>query len=139
MVGDHARVVEHHLQRQEWGKALDVLCQQDNLELYYKYSPPLMHHVPYETVNVWIGEPRLEPRRLIPALMRYDVKNNPRGETQNQAVRYLEHCLYRLRIVDRAVYDYALSLHARVDDDKALLLFLSKPGALSSFFRVVLC
>jgi hypothetical protein len=132
LVGDNARVVEHHLQCAEYGKALDVLCQQDNLELYYKYSPPLMHHVPHDTVNVWIGEPRLEPRRLIPALMRYDPANNPPGETQNQAVRYLEHVIYRLRVQDRAIDDYLLSLHAMASDDRALLQFLAKPETLTT-------
>lgn len=132
LVGDHARVVEHHLQCGEYGKALDVLCQQDNLELYYKYSPPLMHHAPHDTVNVWIGEPRLEPRRLIPALMRYDPANNPPGEKQNQAVRYLEHVTFRLRINDRAIDDYLLSLHAMADDDRALLQFLDKPDTLTT-------
>ncbi len=132
LVGDHARVVEHHLQCGEYGKALDVLCQQDNVELYYKYSPPLMHHVPHDTVNVWIAEPRLEPRRLIPALMRYDPANNPPGEKQNQAVRYLEHVTFRLRVNDRAIDDYLLSLHAMASDDRALLQFLDRPETLTT-------
>ena len=52
-------------------------------ELFYKFSPALMAHVPYLCVEAWIeardqadttaaGQPLIEPRKLIPALMRYD-------------------------------------------------------------------
>ena len=42
----------------------------------------------------------------------------------------MEHVVYRLRVSDRAIEDYLLSLHARAEDDRALLQFLGKPETL---------
>lgn len=33
-----------------------------------------MENAPYETVNVWMRQPNLNPRQLIPSLLRYDHK-----------------------------------------------------------------
>ena len=49
-----------------------VLCLQTDRELYYKFSPVLMQHLPKKTVNAWIEQKRkLDPRKLIPALVHY--------------------------------------------------------------------
>jgi len=35
-----------------------------------------MECMPYETVNMWIHEPKLNPRHLIPSLLKYDPKKS---------------------------------------------------------------
>lgn len=45
---------------------------QTDTELYYKFSPVLMQHIPRQTVSAWIEQKKkLDPRRLIPALVHY--------------------------------------------------------------------
>lgn len=43
---------------------------QPNLELYYRFAPTLMQHVPRETVEACIRRPELDPRQLIPAFIK---------------------------------------------------------------------
>ena len=46
---------------------------QNDVELYYKFSPLLMQYIPKDIVNAWIEQGKqLEPKRLIPALVQYD-------------------------------------------------------------------
>lgn len=73
--------------------------------LYYKYCPILIEHLPTETVNLLISRSSdLNPRNLIPALMRYqraheaETKAQPevpnsanQPEKVNEAIRYLEY------------------------------------------------
>ena len=49
------------------------LSFQNDVELFYKFSPLLMQNVPKETVDAWISKGKdLDPKRLIPALVQYD-------------------------------------------------------------------
>lgn len=41
-----------------------------------------MENAPYETVNVWMRQPNLNPRQLIPALLRYDHSRTGKEMTQ---------------------------------------------------------
>lgn len=41
-----------------------------------------MENDPYETVNVWMRQSNLNPRQLIPALLRYDHKKLMQKATQ---------------------------------------------------------
>lgn len=50
---------------------------QPDIELYYKFSPVLMQHLPRETVDAWIRVGKqLDPKKLIPALVQYDHLRN---------------------------------------------------------------
>lgn len=51
-------------------------------DVFYKFSPVLMENDPYETVNVWMRQSNLNPRHLIPALLRYDHKKLMEKATQ---------------------------------------------------------
>ena len=48
--------------------------QGDN-ELFYKFSPVLMQHIPRETVDVW-KQRDLDPRKLIPALVTHEQQTD---------------------------------------------------------------
>lgn len=129
LIEDYERVISHHIQQEKYLDALDVLSRQSVEENYYKFSPVLMNKVPYECVNSWIkahssSSCKLDPRKLIPALMRYDPSRNPPNDKTNQAIRYLQHCVRKLDNKDPAIHNYLLSLYASQSDDKPLTDFL---------------
>jgi len=125
------------VQQREYKKALEVLQTEGkkSAELYYKFSPALMATVPHLTVQAWIkAGDALEPRKLIPALMRYDYANSNHADKDdvpqkymgaNQAVRYLLDCVKRAN-TDEAIHNYLISVLAAGEEEEALLRFLSK-------------
>ncbi|XP_077526342.1 vacuolar protein sorting-associated protein 18 dor [Haemaphysalis longicornis] len=123
---DFERVIQYHLQNKNYVAALEVLTRQNNPELVYQFSPTLMQSVPQRTVDMWIAqEKRLDPARLIPALVQYD---NIRDRSQGcEAVRYLEFCVYQLGSRDEAIHNYLFALYARLDPDK-LMRYLDLEG-----------
>ncbi|KAL3236878.1 hypothetical protein MRX96_022133 [Rhipicephalus microplus] len=92
---DFERVIQYHIQNKNYLAALEVLTRQNNPELVYQFSPTLMQSIPQRTVDMWIAqEKRLDPARLIPALVQYDnIKDRSQG---CEAIRYLEFCVYKL-------------------------------------------
>jgi hypothetical protein len=57
---EHERIIQHHVQRGNYEQALEALACLDNAdaghdELFYKYSPMLMHHVPDQLVDLLIS------------------------------------------------------------------------------------
>jgi len=135
IIEDYERVVSHHIQNGKFLLAIEVMSKQSKEELYYKYSPILMYHIPQQTVNVWISSVNnrehscsLDPRKLIPSLMRYEypINNPPEDKSTHQAIRYLQFCVKKLDNKDPAIHNYLLSLYASQNDEKALLEFLAK-------------
>ncbi|TPX62294.1 hypothetical protein PhCBS80983_g00536 [Powellomyces hirtus] len=130
LMGDFERVITHWIQEKNWQKALEALARQSSMSLYYKFSPGLMEHAPFDTVNAWIRQPNLNPRNLIPALLRYENRvtdPSQRAEGQNQAIRYLTYVTRNLGNTDTAVHNYLLSLYvaqARHNNEEGLLQFL---------------
>eukprot|EP00698_Gefionella_okellyi_P003047 TRINITY_DN12868_c0_g1_i1.p1 TRINITY_DN12868_c0_g1~~TRINITY_DN12868_c0_g1_i1.p1 ORF type:complete len:989 (+),score=219.79 TRINITY_DN12868_c0_g1_i1:294-2969(+) len=126
LIGDYNRVISFHIQNQDYQQALAQMSQQNDPEVYYKYSPTLMACAPYETVATWMkaSGSQLQPRRLIPALVRYNPDKNPPGEKKNQAIRYLEFVILKLGNKDASVHNYLLSLYAQTHDERAMLAFL---------------
>ncbi|KAI9094312.1 Pep3/Vps18/deep orange family-domain-containing protein [Phlyctochytrium arcticum] len=131
LIGDYDRVISHWVQEKEWLTALEVLSRQSSVEFYYKYSPVLMQQAPFETVNAWIRQPNINPRHLVPALLKYDASRSAglRGnEGQNQAIRYLQYVTQNLHNTDPAVHNYLLSLYisqSNPQDQSSLLAFLT--------------
>lgn len=119
---DHDRVVEHWIQEENWTKAIDVLSRQDSLALYYRFASILMRNVPKQTVDAWERQSELQPRQLIPALLQQRSEPLP----TNQAVRYLEHVVFRQASTDSTIYNLLLTLYAsdKDTDDGPLLRFL---------------
>uniref|UniRef100_F6ZGD4 Vacuolar protein sorting-associated protein 18 homolog n=1 Tax=Ciona intestinalis TaxID=7719 RepID=F6ZGD4_CIOIN len=112
VVQDYERVVNHHIQNEDYTSALDALRKQNSVPLYYKFSPVLMQHIPQTTVNAWIqlGR-RIDPRHIIPSL----VNCTERGSETHwmEAIRYLEYCTTELECSDPAIHNYLLSLYAK--------------------------
>lgn len=111
------------------------------MDLIYKYSTLLIDHVPVELVNLWLDRPGLNPRYLIPALLRYhhsnsilEVRKKKNREYQedltlcfqNQAIRYLSHVVTDLGNTDSIIHNLLLSLYAAQpnQDETPLLTFL---------------
>ena len=88
LVCEHERVIQHHLQRGNHRDALDVLTQLDDDarhdDLFYKYSPILMHFVPVEMVELLMHVEFLDACKLIPALMRYESSQQQQQQQQQQ-------------------------------------------------------
>ena len=90
--------------------------------LWYQVSSRLIQHVPVDLVSAWMNdEPTeggggaanvLRPAKLIPAILQYNVKYNPPGETQNQAVRYLNWVVQDGQSTDPAIHNLVIFLSA---------------------------
>ncbi|XP_038887716.1 vacuolar sorting protein 18 isoform X2 [Benincasa hispida] len=117
-------VVHHYIQQGEAKKALEVLQKPGAPpELQYKFAPELIMLDAYETVESWMITNNLNPRKLIPAMMRYSGEPHAKNET-HEVIKYLEYCVHRLHNEDPGVHNLLLSLYAKQEDDSALLRFL---------------
>ncbi|KAJ3194988.1 hypothetical protein HDU67_004536, partial [Dinochytrium kinnereticum] len=122
-VGDFERVITYWTTERRWEKAIEFLSKQTNLELHYKFAAVLFENSPIEAVNLWIKQPGLNPRRLLPALL----ENSKSSESSEQAIRYLSFVIQKLEIRDPAVHNYLLSLYvsqAQSEDEEKLLTFI---------------
>ncbi|XP_061560865.1 vacuolar protein sorting-associated protein 18 homolog [Phycodurus eques] len=127
---DYERVVSHYCQHDDYCAALDVLSKHCDEKLFYKFSPVLMQHIPVRVVDAWIqmGK-RLDPKKLIPALMNYSHMGS--SQQINETVRYMEFCVHELRVTEEAIHNYLLSLYAKYKPD-SLLLYLQEAGTYAS-------
>ncbi|KAL1198179.1 Vacuolar sorting protein 18 [Cardamine amara subsp. amara] len=117
-------VVHHYIQQGEAKKALEVLQKSSvSDELQYKFAPDLIMLDAYETVEAWMANKNLNPRRLITAMMRYSSEPHAKNET-HEVIKYLEFCVHRLHNEDPGIHNLLLSLYAKQEDDSALLRFL---------------
>nr|XP_029507734.1 vacuolar protein sorting-associated protein 18 homolog [Oncorhynchus nerka] len=130
---DYERVISHHCQHDDYSAALEVLSKHCDEKLFYKFSPILMQHIPKKVVDAWIQMgSRLEPKKLIPALVNYSQM----GSTQqvNETIRYMEFCVYQLTVTEEAIHNYLLSLYAKYKPD-SLLLYLEQAGTHVSYIH----
>lgn len=133
-VGDLELVVTYHIQRKEWLEALKVIQSphQKSEDVVYNFLPVLMKEIPYETVNELIkAGNNLNPRKLIPTLMRYDRRKNPHGVTDNLAIKYLQYVIETLGNRDTTVHNFLVSLFARAGNSyqETLKHFLTADNA----------
>jgi hypothetical protein len=84
-----------------------------------------MENSPNEMVTLWM-QSNLNPRQLIPSLLRYDHSKVAEKGMQNQAIRYLSYVVTTLGNTDPAIHNYLLTLYATqpTKDETALLVFL---------------
>lgn len=106
---DFERVIRHHIHKNNYLEALDVLKSQNRKDLFYQFAPALMPVVPKQLVNVLISQGRgLNPAKLLPALVSVD------DDQAGEAIRYLEFCVGSLGCQQQAIHNYLLSLYARL-------------------------
>ena len=125
-IEDNNYVLSYWIQRERWSESLEVLKQQTDPEMFYRYSSVLVGHVPTELVDILMRHTDLDPRKLIPALLNYNKDNNiPLG--QNQAARYLNFCINTLQSTDGAIHNTLISIYASssTTSESALLSYLS--------------
>ncbi|XP_028056878.1 vacuolar sorting protein 18-like isoform X7 [Camellia sinensis] len=109
-------VVHHYIQQGEAKKALEVLQKPAvPIDLQYKFAPDLIMLDAYETVESWMTTKNLNPRKLIPAMMRYSSEPHAKNET-HEVIKYLEFCVHRLQNEDPGVHNLLLSLYAKQVD-----------------------
>ncbi|KAJ3416468.1 hypothetical protein HDV05_001626 [Chytridiales sp. JEL 0842] len=124
---DHERIILFWIENKEYQRALLALAKQSNVELYYRYASLLMEHIPDATVDVWMKQPDLNPRELLPALVKYE-QSRTSSRSKSQSIRYLEFVIDRLHSRDASIHNYLLSLYveqAQSEDENQLLRFLS--------------
>ncbi|XP_058777597.1 vacuolar sorting protein 18 [Vicia villosa] len=122
--GQYEIVVHHYIQQGEAKKALEVLQKPSvSVDLQYKFAPDLIALDAYETVESWMATKNLNPRKLIPAMMRYSSEPHAKNET-HEVIKYLEFCVHKLHNEDPGVHNLLLSLYAKQEDDSSLLRFL---------------
>ncbi|KAF6032157.1 VPS18 [Bugula neritina] len=134
LMKDYEKVISHQLQNHEFEKALEQLERVGDARLVYKFSPLLMQHVPSATVDLWQTlspyhnprRPPLDPKKLIPSLVQYDVRKLQSGQTHD-AIRFLEYCIRTLKNKDQTIHNYLISLYADFDPEK-LLKYLRVQG-----------
>ncbi|KXJ94701.1 Pep3/Vps18/deep orange family-domain-containing protein [Microdochium bolleyi] len=128
-VNDYNYVLSYWVQRERWSEALVVLKRQTDPDVFYRYSSVLMTHVGHDLVEILMRQAKLDPRRIIPALL--DYNRTFRGSLlQNQAVRYLQYCISQLQSSDAAVHNTLVSMYASHEskDESALLSYLESQG-----------
>lgn len=119
---DFERVIRHHVYKNSYLEALDVLKSQNRKELFYAFAPSLMPFVPKQMVNALIGQGRsLNPSSLIPALVTLD------DDQAVEAIRYLEFCVNSLGCQQEAIHNFLLSLYARLKPEN-LMEYLALQG-----------
>ncbi|GAA5965015.1 hypothetical protein JCM8115_005683 [Rhodotorula mucilaginosa] len=133
VVGDHERIVRHHIAQQEWTQALQALGRQESPDLYYPFASVLLKHAPKETVDSFMRQPQLDPRRLMPAVTtprsRSGTKSSSSAHTQ--LIRYLEHVILAQHNTDTAVHNTLVTLYATSpsSDESAFVRFLETAPA----------
>ncbi|CAB4425152.1 unnamed protein product [Rhizophagus irregularis] len=130
LIGDYEKVISHWIQEGNYKQALDVLSKQASVDTFYKFALVLMENAPSDTVVVWMRQPNLNPRNLMPALLKYDHSKAPENTTQNQAIRYLQYVVQQQKNTDPAIHNFLLTLYATqsTNDESALLQFLASEG-----------
>ncbi|CAO3584041.1 unnamed protein product [Absidia cylindrospora] len=130
LICDYEQVINYWIMEKDWKKALKVISKQNKTKTFYRFSPVLMENEPYETVNIWMRQPNLDPRSLIPALLKYDHSKLSDKSLPNQAIRYLSFVVSTLGSTDAAIHNFLLTLYAiqSTRDETALLAFLKNEG-----------
>ncbi|KAI0114982.1 Pep3/Vps18/deep orange family-domain-containing protein [Daldinia grandis] len=142
-VNDYNYVLSYWVQRERWTETLNVLKKQTDPEVFYRYSSVLMTHVGHELVEIMMRHPKLEPRKIIPALL--DYNRTFKGTLlQNQAIRYLQFVINQLHSMDAAVHNTLVSIYAShaSKDESGLLAYLESQGEEPHFdpdFALRLC
>jgi hypothetical protein len=72
-IQDWSVLLDYYLSTSDWKKALDSLSRHSMVDLYYASSTVLIENCPTETVNLWMKQSQLNPKNLIPSLIKYNM------------------------------------------------------------------
>jgi hypothetical protein len=133
LVGDWNKVISDLMEMENYMKALETLLRLDPRkwsDAWYRHAPLLLATHPLETIAAWIKIGNgLNPKHLIPALLRFQVES-PDGK--HQAMRYLSYCIDKLHNKDPVIHNYLVGLYvdqAAGGDASGLMSFLrGDPG-----------
>ncbi|TRY72729.1 hypothetical protein TCAL_00267 [Tigriopus californicus] len=124
IMGDHDQVIRYHLQNDRFEAVLQILKEQRQPELYYKYGPDLMRNMPQAFVDALIEQGlKLAPARLIPSLVVGTAR-----EQELESIRYIEHCIRRLDNKGAALHNYLVALYIKHQPEK-MEEYLAEQGA----------
>lgn len=142
-INDYNYELSYWVQRERWTEALNVLKKQTDPDVFYRYSSVLMTHVAQELVEILMRHAKLEPRKIIPALLDYN-RNFTGPLLQNQALRYLQYVINQLQSTDAAVHNTLVSIYASHESkaESGLLAYLESQGDEPNFdpdFALRLC
>ncbi|KAI1282464.1 vacuolar protein sorting protein-like protein DigA [Xylaria sp. FL0933] len=142
-INDYNYELSYWVQRERWTEALNVLKRQTDPDVFYRYSSVLMTHVAHELVEILMRHAKLEPRKIIPALLDYNRNFNGTLQ-QNQALRYLQYVINQLQSTDAAVHNTLVSIYASHESksESGLLAYLQSQGDEPDFdpdFALRLC
>ncbi|KAJ1921944.1 tethering complex subunit [Mycoemilia scoparia] len=130
MLGEYHRIIDYWAKMGEYRKALEVLGKHVTPNYIYEYAIILIQHHPEELVDILMRQPDLEPRKLIPAFVKYEQKA-VYNDRRNQAIRYLMFCVQEQKNTDPVVHNYLLTSLAKqggVDAEHSLLTYLDSQG-----------
>ncbi|KAI1335744.1 hypothetical protein F5Y15DRAFT_408988 [Xylariaceae sp. FL0016] len=142
-INDYNYELSYWVQRERWTETLNVLKKQTDPDVFYRYSSVLMTHVGHNLVEILMRQSKLEPRKIIPALLDYN-RNFGGPLKQNQAIRYLQFVINQLQSTDPAVHNTLVSMYASHEskDESGLLAYLESQGDEPNFdpdFALRLC
>ncbi|KAI1200489.1 vacuolar protein sorting protein-like protein DigA [Nemania serpens] len=142
-INDYNYELSYWVQRERWTEALNVLKKQTDPDVFYRYSSVLMTYAAQELVEILMRHAKLEPRKIIPALLDYN-RNFTGTLLQNQALRYLQYVINQLQSTDAAVHNTLVSIYASHESkaESGLLAYLESQGDEPNFdpdFALRLC
>ena len=121
---NYRAVVAHYMRDGNYVGVLDCLKKHclnhtSMVGLWYKYASRLIQFVPVELVDTLTDDTAentagsvLDPIKLIPAMLQYNVRHNPPGVAENQAVRYLSWVVTEGQATEQAVHNLLLYCYA---------------------------
>ncbi|KAJ8132855.1 hypothetical protein O1611_g767 [Lasiodiplodia mahajangana] len=142
-INDYNYELSYWVQRERWTEALNVLKKQTDPDVFYRYCSVLMTHAAHELVEILMRHAKLEPRKIIPAMLDYN-RNFSGPLSQNQALRYLQYVINQLQSTDAAVHNTLVSIYASHESkaESGLLAYLQSQGDEPNFdpdFALRLC
>lgn len=119
----YLQLIKQHIYNNDYCEALDVLKGQNNIELYYQFTPILIQEIPKLMVKALIEQKRyLMPVKLLPAFVSCNQEHQC-----IQVVKYLEFCKDQLKTSEKAIHNLLLTLYAKYDPQK-LMEYLDYQG-----------
>ncbi|KAJ6253228.1 vacuolar protein sorting-associated protein [Anaeramoeba flamelloides] len=125
-VGEYELIISHYIHQEEYFSALEAIKKSQDKTMFIQFIPILLIHAPCKTVTTLktFGK-KIDPKLILPALMRYQISHNEDNSQENQAIIYLEYCVITLGNQDIVIHHYLLYLYAKHNQEKQLLEFLN--------------